>query len=258
MTKSKSKSNSGTTGGEGGDGHIELNGQGATPSHKSDVKPGKFVNYVPGSYKKALLRSMAQRPSSNFEGVSSKSTAPKTKRSPKPRSDPAVSSPEADESAVQGDAGPNVPAPAVVEGGAAQSPGGGQSHQSSRTSSAGTSPEPLPTPEVETEALSEAVLRLADLVVPRDGDAKARAKAESRIRRQLATVVREKTRKTDEGKDAPPSDLPDGVELLSPGSTPSSAKDIKRAQEVLSGVSAPDDRARAWRDRKKAMPACRS
>ena len=247
MTKSKSKSNSGTTGGEGGDGHIELNGQGATPSHKSDVKPGKFVNYVPGSYKKALLRSMAQRPSSNFEGVSSKSTAPNTKKSPKPRSDPAVSSPEADESAVQGDAGPNVPAPAVVEGGAAQSPGGGQSHQSSRTSSAGTSPEPLPTPEVETEALSEAVLRLADLVVPRDGDAKARAKAESRIRRQLATVVREKTRKTDEGKDVPPSDLPDGVELLSPGSTPSSAKDIKRAQEVLSGVSAPDDRARAWR-----------
>ena len=221
MTKSKSKS--GSSVGEMAEGHIELNGLGDPPRHKS-VKPGRFINYAPDSYKKALLRSMAQRSSSNSGGVLPKSTAPKTKKSPKPRSDPAVPSPEADESAGQGDAVPTVPAPAVVEGDAAAAK-----------------------PEVETEALSETVLRLADLVVPRDGDAKARAKAESRIRQQLATVVREKAREADVGKDVSPPALPEGVELLSPGSTPSSAKDIKHAQEMLSGVSTPDDRVRAWR-----------
>jgi hypothetical protein len=46
-SKSKSKSEQAQVQGEVVTGHIELNGQGSKPSHKSVVKPGKFVNYGP-------------------------------------------------------------------------------------------------------------------------------------------------------------------------------------------------------------------
>ncbi len=78
-SKSKTESQQAQVQGEVVTGHIELNGQGSKPSHKSVVKPGKFVNYVPGSYKKALLRSMAQQSVSTSGGKSSKSTVPKIK-----------------------------------------------------------------------------------------------------------------------------------------------------------------------------------
>jgi len=92
-SKSKSKSEQAQVQGEVVTGHIELNGQGSKPSHKSVVKPGKFVNYVPGSYKKALLRSMAQQ-SVSTSGNSSKSTAFKVKKTPKERSNSVVSPPK--------------------------------------------------------------------------------------------------------------------------------------------------------------------
>ena len=91
-SKSKSKSEQAQVQGEVVTGHIELNGQGSKPSHKS-VRPGKFINYVPGSYKKALLRSMAQE-SVATSGNSSKNTAPKVKKTPKERSNSVVSPPK--------------------------------------------------------------------------------------------------------------------------------------------------------------------
>ena len=253
--------------GEVAQGHIELNGQGPVPSHKS-VKPGRAEDFIPGSYKKALLKSMAKqamvgsgvRTGAKPGEESANSTAPRIKSAEKkkkikarreggdapnePRSpNRSGPSPKTDQSAVQSD----VSSPASVEGSAGHSSVESQSPPLSGMPSVATSPKPPQKPEVETEVLSEAVLRLADLVVPRDGDAKARASAELRIRRQLATVVREKVHKSDEEKDGPRTVLPDGIELVIPGSTPMSANNIKRAQEMLSGGSTPDGRATAWR-----------
>jgi hypothetical protein len=113
-SKSKSKSSQAQVQGEVVSGHIELNGQGSIPSHKS-VKPGKFVNYIPGSYKKALMRSMAQRSSSNSGEESSKTIATKQKKSPKPRLDLETPPPAANDSAgkeVADNASSNAPLPA--------------------------------------------------------------------------------------------------------------------------------------------------
>jgi hypothetical protein len=257
--------------GEVAQGHIELNGQGPVPSHKS-VKPGRAEDFIPGSYKKALLKSMAKqamvgsgvRAGAKSGEDSAKSTAPKVKSAEKKKkikvrreggdtpSEPkspnrSGPSPKANQSAVQGEFASDVSSPASVEGSAGHSSVESQSPPLSGMPSVAISPKQPQKPEVETEALSEAVLRLADLVVPRDGDAKARANAELRIRRQLATVVCEKGHKSDEEKDSPPLVLPDGIELVTPGSTPMSANNIRRAQEMLSGGSTPDGRATAWR-----------
>jgi len=247
MPKSKSRATSSQAQvqGEVVSGHIELNGQGSIPSHKS-VKPGKFVNYVPGSYKKALMRSMAQRSSSNSGEESSKTTASKQKKSPKPRLDLETPPPATNDSAgkeVADNAGSNTPLPASGERALGEVPSG----SSSVVSSVANSPTPPSKPEVEAAVLAEAVLRLADLVVPRDGDAKARVKAELKIRRQLAAAVHEKVQASRQEQDGPPQDLPAGVELVAPGSIPNSAQDLKRAKEMLAGVSSSEERVRAWR-----------
>ena len=203
------------------------------------------------------MRSMAHRSISKSGDTSSNTPTSKIKKSPKSRSGSVAPLPKGDESAGEvgdGDAEVNVPDPTSVKGGAGQSPGGGQSHPPPGMSSTAASSQAPSKPEVEAEALSETVLRLADLVVPRDGDARERAKAELRIRRQLAKVVREKVRDAvreevrefAEEEEGPPPPLPAGVELLSPGSTPGSAQTIKLAKEILSGGS-PDERTRAWR-----------
>ena len=248
-SKSQSKSEQAQVQGEVVTGHIELNGQGSKPSHKSVVKPGKFVNYVPGSYKKALLRSMAQQ-SVATSGNSSKSTAPKVKKTSKERSNSVVSPPKVDqpsENRGDGDADSSASPPASNGASTGQTHDEGNSSQSSKMSSAASSPSPPSKPEVEAEALSETILRLADLVVPRDGDAKARKKAEAQIRQQLTTVFREKTRDSDKEEDGPPPVLPHGIELVNPGATPSSAQDIKRSKEMLSGGSTSEERVRTWR-----------
>jgi hypothetical protein len=250
MTKIKMK-NQAKVQGEVVSGHIELNGQGPTPSHKS-VKPVRAEDVIPGSYKKALLKSMAKQAmvgsgvqSGTKHGAeSAKSAAPKVRSAEKKKR---LKVPREGGDAPESDVAPNVPSPASVEGGAGHSSGASQSPPPSRTPSVASSREPQQKPEVETEALTETILRLADLVVPRDGDAKAREKAELRIRQQLATVVREKARKPDEEQDGPPPVLPEGIDLVTPGPTPISANNIKRAQEMLSGGSALGNRATAWR-----------
>jgi hypothetical protein len=181
------------------------------------VKPGKFVNYIPGSYKKALMRSMAQRSSSNSGEESSKTTATKQKKSPKPRLDLETPPPAANDSAgkeVADNAGSNAPLPASGGPGTGQVLGEVPSGSSSEVSSVANSPTPPSKPELEAAALSEAVLRLADLVVPRDGDAKARVKAELKIRRQLAAAAHEKVQASRPEQDGPPQGLPAGVELV--------------------------------------------
>jgi hypothetical protein len=245
----KTKSKQAQVQGEVVTGHIELNGQGSKPSHKSVVKPGKFVNYVPGSYKKALLRSMAQQAASTSGGKSSKSTAPKVKKSPKSRSGSVSLPPKVDQPAEDrgdGDTGPPALSPASDGTCADQMSDDANSSRSSKTSSVANSPASPSKPEVEADTLSETVLRLADLVVPRDGDAKARKKAEAQIRRQLATVFREKALDPDKEEDGAPPVLPAGIELVDSGSTPNSAQDIKRSNEMLSRTAS-DERARAWR-----------
>ena len=88
MTKTK-KNHQAEVQGEVVHGHIELNGQGNGPSHKS-VKPVRAEDVIPGSYKKALLKDMAQRFKSP-EGRSLKSMGslgfPKLKLSSKKKVD---------------------------------------------------------------------------------------------------------------------------------------------------------------------------
>jgi hypothetical protein len=150
-SKSKAKTSQEKMQGEVVLGHIELNGQGSVPSHKS-VKPGKFVNYVPGSYKKALMRSMAQRSSSNSGEESSKTTATKQKKSPKQRLDLETPPPAIRDSAGEGvadNAGSNAHLPASGEPGTGQGLGEVPSGSSSEVSSVANSPTPPSKPEVE-------------------------------------------------------------------------------------------------------------
>ena len=107
-------------------------------------------------------------------------TAPLTRRSPLLHLDLETPPPAANESAgKEGADNTGTDAPVIASGGPGTDQVLGEVHSSSSSdvSSVANSPTPPPKPEVEAAALSEAVLRLADLVVPRDGDAKARAKA---------------------------------------------------------------------------------
>jgi len=70
-SKSKSKSEQAQVQGEVVTGHIELNGQGSKPSHKSVVKPGKFVNYGPAIsfYLREFFQEYRSQGQENAEGA---------------------------------------------------------------------------------------------------------------------------------------------------------------------------------------------
>ena len=240
MTKTK-KNHQAEVQGEVVHGHIELNGQGNGPSHKS-VKPVRAEDVIPGSYKKALLKDMAQRFKSP-EGRSLKSMGslgfPKLKLSSKKKVDSNKSSRDRE---VQ----QKAPSDEVEQQPSSSSESSPESRAGESATGRGPSGAPPAAPmEVTSDVLEAAVHRLADLVVPVDGNASARAHAEAQVRLQLKTVLSEKqAQPSDLKEDNARNDLPPDVELLDVGSTPSSAKDLQRSKDLLFSA---DSRVTAWR-----------
>ena len=235
MTKQRSNSNQGNeVQGEVVSGHIDVNGQGPIPRHKSvKVVPTRVADVIPGSYKKALLKNMAQR-SASSEGHRSKSKDP-FKSPSKKHSSAGKSSRESKGHQVAPKPGATPsPAPSVEV-----SPG------RETGNSNGASPPAVGRMEVTSEVLEATVCNLADLVVPADGDARARADAVAQIRQKLgAVLVEKKLQRSGSEEQNSQQELPDGIELVSTGSTPSSAKDVQRSKELLLST---DSRVTAWR-----------